>query len=182
MSNSARMKSNNWLEFIRELNSNAVFVRRRCSQSSSRFTRVVFPVPTSPVNVMNPLRVCMPYINPESASSICFVRNRYRGSGLTLNGFSFSPKKLLYMIVWSSPRPFPSIRLGALLRQCPFPFPFLRQLLLRLLRQYLFLRQYQWPRVPVHAERQLVCREVRRAICHHASPDICSLDIRGVAQ
>src|SRR5438874_4068218 len=164
MSNSARMKSNNWLEVIRELNRNAVFVRRRCSQSSSRFTRVVFPVPTSPVNVMNPLRVCMPYINPESASSICFVRNRYRGSGLTLNGFSFSPKKLLYMIVWSSPRPFPSIRLGALLRQ------------------YLFLRQYQWPRVPVHAERQLVCREVRRAICHHASPDICSLDIRGVAQ
>src|SRR5215470_11051442 len=42
----------------------------------------------------------MPYIRPDSASSICLVRNRYRGSGFTLNGFSFSPKKLLYMIFW----------------------------------------------------------------------------------
>src|SRR5215467_904340 len=42
----------------------------------------------------------MPYISPDSASSICLVRNRYRGSGFTLNGFSFSPKKLLYMTFW----------------------------------------------------------------------------------
>src|SRR5258707_10622096 len=97
------MKSKSWLEFIRELNRNAVLVRRMCSQSKSRFTRVVFPVPTSPVSVMNPLRACIPYISPDSASSICLVRNRNRGSGLTLNGFSFSPKKLLYIFVWSSP-------------------------------------------------------------------------------
>src|SRR5215470_13947541 len=42
----------------------------------------------------------MPYIRPDSASSICLVRNRYRGSGFTLNGFSFSPKKLLYITFW----------------------------------------------------------------------------------
>src|SRR5436305_1756317 len=42
----------------------------------------------------------MPYIKPENASSICFVKTIYRGSGLTLNGFSFSPKKLLYMRIW----------------------------------------------------------------------------------
>src|SRR5262245_33396178 len=42
----------------------------------------------------------MPYMRPDSASSICLVRKRYRGSGFTLNGFSFKPKKLLYMIVW----------------------------------------------------------------------------------
>src|SRR5258708_35858023 len=101
------MKEKRWVEFMRELNRNAVLVRRMCSQSKSRFTRVVFPVPTSPVSVMNPLRACIPYISPDSASSICLVRNRYRGSGLTLNGFSFSPKKLLYIIFWSSPPTLP---------------------------------------------------------------------------
>src|SRR5258708_34178630 len=39
----------------------------------------------------------MPYVRPERASSICLVRTMYRGSGLTLNGFSLSPKKPLYM-------------------------------------------------------------------------------------
>src|ERR1700722_4201147 len=48
---------------------------------------------------MNPLRVWMPYIKPVSASSICFVRYRKRGSGLTLNGLSFSLKQLLYIAV-----------------------------------------------------------------------------------
>src|SRR5260221_905397 len=41
----------------------------------------------------------MPYIKPVSASSICYVRYKKRGSGLTLNGLSFSLKKLLYMAV-----------------------------------------------------------------------------------
>src|SRR5215472_8652464 len=40
----------------------------------------------------------MPYIRLDKVSSICLVRNRYRGSGLTLNGFSFSSKNLLYMV------------------------------------------------------------------------------------
>src|SRR5437773_12378801 len=40
----------------------------------------------------------MPYIRLDKVSSICFVRNRYRGSGFTLNGFAFSSKNLLYMV------------------------------------------------------------------------------------
>src|SRR6266849_6553831 len=40
----------------------------------------------------------MPYIRPDKISSISFVRNRYRGSGFTLKGFSFNPKNPLYMV------------------------------------------------------------------------------------
>src|SRR5438105_1485086 len=46
----------------------------------------------------------MPYIRPDKVSSVCLVRNRYRGSGFTLNGFSFNPKNLLYIVSISSRR------------------------------------------------------------------------------
>src|SRR4030095_7044097 len=97
----------------------------------------------------------MPYINPDSASSICFVKNRYRGSGFTLNGFSFSPKKLLYMILWR-------------LRFAPCRLP-------------ASLAQYEWPRVPAHPHGNLVGGKGRTARIR-APGQIRSLDIRRVSQ
>src|SRR5580704_5922943 len=46
----------------------------------------------------------MPYFSPLNASSISLVKYRNRGSGLTLNGLSFRPKKLLYMVSESRSR------------------------------------------------------------------------------
>src|SRR5206468_8063192 len=79
----------------------------------------------------------MPYIRPDKVSSVCLVRNRYRGSGFTLNGFSFSPKKLLYIILWR-----------------------LRFAFLCLLAS---LAQYERPCVPAHSQRNLICCEARTA-------------------
>src|SRR6476660_1078239 len=97
----------------------------------------------------------MPYIKPDSASSICFVKNRYRGSGFTLNGFSFSPKKLLYMILWR-------------LRFAPCPLP-------------ASLAQYEWPRVPAQPHGNLVGGKSRTARTR-ALGQIRSLDIRRIPQ
>src|SRR3977135_3230258 len=97
MPKSAIMKSKNCETLSRGLKKNAVETRFLCSHSSSLLMRVVFPVPTSPVNRMNPLRVSMPYVRQASASCVLCVRNRERGSGLTLNGFSLSPKNFLYI-------------------------------------------------------------------------------------
>jgi hypothetical protein len=62
---------------------------------------VVLPVPTSPVSKMRPLRAWIPYVSSSNDSCVCGVKNRYRGSGLILNGFSHSAKKCLYMLARS---------------------------------------------------------------------------------
>ena len=60
MPKSAIMKSKNWETLSRGLKTKAVATFSWCSQPSSLLSSVVFPVPTSPVSKMNPLRVSIP--------------------------------------------------------------------------------------------------------------------------
>ena len=62
-------------------------------------SRVVLPVPTSPVRTMNPLCAQMPYSSVARASRVCGIRTRKRGSGLSANGVLWRWKKLLYMVI-----------------------------------------------------------------------------------
>src|ERR1700730_642100 len=68
------------------------------NQSNKPFSSVVFPVPTSPVNKMKPLRLSIPYVRADNASWAAGVQYKYRGSGLKLKGSSLSPKKFLYIV------------------------------------------------------------------------------------
>src|SRR6516162_61091 len=82
---------------MRELKTKAVATCCRRSHSISLLMSVVFPVPTSPVRRTKPLRLWIPYVRQARASSVCRVKNKYRGSGFTLNGLARSPKNSLYI-------------------------------------------------------------------------------------
>ena len=69
------------------MNATGVLLSSRCSSVCSR---VVFPVPTSPVRTRNPLFSWAPYTSWARASRCAGVRNRNLGSGVALNGFSSS--------------------------------------------------------------------------------------------
>src|SRR5580700_11598673 len=107
----------------------------------------------------------MPYIKPVSASSICFVRYRKRGSGLTLNGLSFSLKKLLYMAV------------GCLA-------PFLRLSSFSSAPQFVSRcsLQSEWVRMPLEIYGHDILREARVASGSRADRRICLLNLRGIRQ
>ena len=63
----------------------------RSRRWSSVCSSVVLPVPTSPVRTVKPVLSRTPYSSWASASRWPGVRNRNRGSGVVLNGFSRSP-------------------------------------------------------------------------------------------